>query len=175
MRIVLYVVLFLSLAVMAVGALYLITQFVSLFSRAPFVPTGNKRVREMIRLAKIAPGMCVVDLGCGDGRIVLAAAKAGAHAEGYEMNIFLVWWSRLILWFEGFAKNSHIYFGSYFGKDLKDMDVVFLYVLPSEMKRIESWLQTSLKPGARVIVHAFPFPTWKSEEVHERVYVYSVK
>ena len=157
-----------------VGGVYVIAQFLSLFTAAPFVPSSAKRVAAMIAFAEIKPGEHVVDLGSGDGRLVLAAARAGAEAEGWEANALLVWWSRMILRLSGAAAHATVHLGSYRGIDLRHADVVFLYVLPAEMARLERWFPAALHPGARVVVNAFPFPTWTPEEKRGTVYRYRV-
>ena len=157
-----------------VGACLLIAQFLSLFTGAPFVPSSNARVERMLALAAIRPGMRVADLGSGDGRIVIAAAAAGAIAEGWEANPLLVWWSRLSIWRRGLSGRACIHHGSYRGQDFRAHDHLFLYVLVKEMARIEQWLPAAIGPKTQVIVHAFPFPTWTPGQKDGTLYRYQL-
>jgi len=160
---------------MCLGALFLLAQFISIFTSAPFVPSAKTRVREMIALAGIKPGERVVDLGSGDGRIVIAAAKAGAEATGYELNPVLVLWSRFISKIRGQSSRTHFITKSYRGQDLQQFDVIFMYLLPKEMRRIESWLQQAAKHGARIVVNAFPLPLWTIDEKRGNLYRYILR
>jgi cyclopropane fatty-acyl-phospholipid synthase-like methyltransferase len=161
-------------ALFFVGALLLITQFFSLFTNAPFVPSSATRVEEMIALAALRPGMRVADLGSGDGRIVIAAAEAGAFAEGWEANPLLVWWSRLIIRRRGLSGRARIHRGSYHGKDFHGYDRIFLYVLAKEMARLEQWLPAAIDRKTQIIVHAFPFPTWTPREKKGTLFCYEL-
>ncbi len=160
---------------MLIGGVFLITQFISIFTRAPFVPTSRAAIAAMIALAEIKPGEKAVDLGSGDGRLVRAAARAGARAEGWEINPFLVFWSRAICRIERLSGSTRFNLGSYISRDFKSADVIFLYVLPSEMKRLAEWLPGALKPGTRIIVNAFPFPGWTPDKIAGSVYRYRIE
>lgn len=161
-----------ALLIFCMGAVLLIAQFLSLFTGAPFVPSSNARVARMLVLADIRPGTRIADLGSGDGRIVIAAALAGAEAEGWEANPLLVWWSRWDIWRRGLSGRARIHRGSYRGHDFRDYGALFLYVLPKEMARIEQWLPAAISPETHVIVHAFPFPTWTPEHKDGTLYRY---
>lgn len=161
-----------AVALSVVGSLLLLAQFLSLFTDAPYVPTSHARVAAMITLAEVRPGMRVVDLGSGDGRLVAAAARAGAYAEGWEANILLVWWSRWLLWRQGLSARARIRYGRYHGRDFRDQDVLFLYILAKEMARLEQWLPAAIGKQTRIIVHAFPFPQWTPTQKNGTLYCY---
>jgi len=138
----------------------------------PYVPTQNAHVDEMIRLAKLVPSDKVTDLGSGDGRIVIAAAKAGVvDALGIEINGALVKTSR-------FAakrldlKNARFVKESMWKTNVSDRTVVFLYQVPYAMRKLETKLQKELPAGARVISNDFTFTNWKPSEEHGRIRVY---
>ena len=169
-----YFLLIIAVALVLMGGGYVITQFLSLFTSAPYVPTSSQRVQAMIEFAQLSEKNTVVDLGSGDGRLVVAAARAGALAEGWEMNPLLVFWSRRALISLHLSDRAKIFSGSYRGRDFRHVDTVFLYVLPKEMARLERWLPAALRPGTQIIVNAFPFPTWTLEERRGILYRYRV-
>ncbi|XP_053102174.1 ATP synthase subunit C lysine N-methyltransferase isoform X2 [Hemicordylus capensis] len=109
----------------------------------PFVPATSKQVENVLSMLKGRNGS-LVDIGSGDGRIVIAAAKVGFKAVGYELNPWLVWYSRYHAWREGVHQDAKFYIS-----DLWKM-------LPLEEK-----LEEELQLDARVIACRFPFPCWK--------------
>lgn len=170
----LFFLLALAVVLFCIGGWVLLAQFTSVFSRAPYVPTSHARVTAMLDAAHIHEGTHVVDLGSGDGRIVAAAAKRGAYAIGYEMNLLLVIQSRFLLRLRGLQHRTHIYWGSYAGYDFRDQDVIFLYVLPSEMARLEKWLPVAIRPDTLVVSHAFRFPVWTTSGEYGSVHCYQI-
>lgn len=122
---------------------------------APFVPTGNKTVEEMISLAGNISHKKIYDLGCGDGRIVFAAAKKGANAIGIELSypIYL-----LALFKKKLMKsNASIIHASLWDIDVSDADIIFVYLLPAMMKKFEQEKYPTLAKGAIVISNGFKF------------------
>ncbi|NBS41263.1 hypothetical protein EBS80_01225 [bacterium] len=138
----------------------------------PYVPTRDEDVETMLRLARLVPTDRVADLGSGDGRIVIAAAKAGvADALGIEINGALVKTSRVSANLFRLT-NAHFLAQSFWTTDVSDRTVLFLYQVPHAMKRLESKLLTELPPGARVVSNDFRFVDWKPTEEHGRIRVY---
>ncbi|MBU1089678.1 50S ribosomal protein L11 methyltransferase [Patescibacteria group bacterium] len=141
--------------------------FTAGFFRSPFIPSNRKTIEKMLRVAKIKKGERVIDLGCGDGRIVfLAEKKFHAKAEGYEISIF-VWLLAQINRFFKCAK-SKIYRRNFFEADLRRADVVFCYLLPEVMKKLSPKFKRELKHGARVVSASFSLPNFKLHKKHER-------
>ena len=119
----------------------------------------------MLSVAQIQKGERVIDLGCGDGRIVFRAEKQfGAQAEGYEISIF-VW---LLAQANRLIKNarSKIYRRNFFDADIHEADVVFCYLLPAVMQKLSPKFRKELKKGARVISASFSLHDWKAKEVY---------
>lgn len=142
---------------------------------APFVPTHGSRVARMVELSGIKPGQKAVDLGSGDGRIVIAMARAGAIAHGYEINPFLVWWSRYKIRREKLSDRAFIHLGSFWGKNLSEFDVVTLFGTTHIMKCLEKKLKKELRPGSRVVSYVFTFPSWEYIQKESAIFVYSLK
>jgi len=123
------------------------------------LPTHRKAIEQMLSMVEIRPGMRVAELGSGDGRIVLAFARAGANVDGYEINPFLSWWSRFDL---GRKKiiNAKIYTQSFWSADLSQYDVVIVFGMTHIMERLKVKFEKELKPGALVISNIFKIPGW---------------
>ncbi|MBU3665737.1 MAG: methyltransferase domain-containing protein [Chthoniobacterales bacterium] len=120
-----------------------------------FVPTPQAAVERMVELADIKPGDKVYDLGCGDGRIVIAAARRhGVRATGIEIDPGCVRASRENARTAGVEKLVEIRQEDIFKSDFSDADVVFLYLLPALNERLMPQL-SKLKRGARIIAFDF--------------------
>lgn len=138
----------------------------------PYVPTRNDHVDEMVRLARLCATDKVTDLGSGDGRIVIAAAKAGVtDALGIEINGALVSTSRISASRLGLT-NARFVKESFWKSDVSDRTVVFLYQVPYTMKRLETKLREELPAGARIVSNDFKFVNWRPSEEHGRIRVY---
>jgi len=126
----------------------------------------------MIDLAEIRPGERAVDLGSGDGRLLRAAARAGARVVGWEMNPALVVWSRAAARAIGAGEQTVVHRGSFWRAPLSEFDVIFLYLLPETMEKIAAKIRREAKPGARIIVNAFPIHQWPLDAQDGHVYRY---
>ena len=142
-------------------AILVIFLLLSFFTGAPFVPTPKDHTEEAIRLLKIKPSDVFVDLGSGDGRLLLLAAKQGARVIGWEINPFLVLYSKIRLIIAGFSGQSHVYWGDYRKANLTDATALFIYALPTFMPALEEKLSRELQSGCRIVVYKFTFPHWK--------------
>jgi cyclopropane fatty-acyl-phospholipid synthase-like methyltransferase len=143
----------------------------SLVFGAPYAAIGKKRLAAMLNLAKIKKGDKAADLGSGDGRIVMALAKAGALADGYEINPLLYILSKYRIRKEG-VRHANIFLKDLWKKDLSIYDVVTLYGNFPMMGRLEKKLQTELRPGSKVVSNHFQFPNWKYAKKERDVYLY---
>lgn len=152
----------------------LILVFSSIIRGAPFVPSDKKTVERMIKFAKIKKGEKVVDIGSGDGRLVIALAKAGAMAYGYEINPFLVLWSRYKIFRSGLSGKAFTFWKSFWRVDFSSFDVVTVYAISYIMLDLEKKLEKELKKGTRVVSHTFKFPNCKIKEMDAGVYLYKV-
>jgi predicted RNA methylase len=144
---------------------------------APWIPTRMKKVRQMLSLADIHPQETLYDLGCGDGRFIInAARKFGVKAVGIELNLFLYLWCQLAITILGLRRKVKIKYGNFFKRDLSDADVVVCYLLPETNNKLEDKLLRELKPTARVISNSFVFNKLPvvNEDVHKGIFVYKV-
>ena len=172
MEIVALTVLILLALVLSVVLLFFSFYLVSVFVGAPFVPTSEDVTEAMLDIARVKVGDCFLDLGSGDGRLVIAAARRGARAVGYEINPFLVLFSRWRIRRAGFARTARVYWKNLWTVNCSFADVVGLYCLPRTMRHLEQKLYRELRPGSRVVSNAFEFIAWRSEGVVGSVRVY---
>jgi len=143
-----------------------------LVNGAVYFPTSQANLKVILELADIKTGQKIVDLGSGDGRILIALAKAGVEARGYEINPFLVWKSRLAIKKAGFQDKAFVHWRSFWREDLGSFDVVIVYGIPYIMKKLEKKLKKELRPAAKVISNIYQFPGWSPRLSQNRVYLY---
>ena len=134
----------------------------------PFVPTPQEVVDKMIELAGVKKGDVVYDLGSGDGRIVITAAKKGARAVGFDVDGDLVKESRENIRKADLEKSAEIKQQDILTVDLSPATVVTMYLLPDVNLKLKPNLLKQLKPGSRVVSHAFDMGDWKPDKT-ERV------
>lgn len=134
----------------------------------PFVPSPQEVVDKMIDLASVKTGDLVYDLGSGDGRIVIAAAKKGAKAVGFEIDGDLVKQSRENIRAAGVQDSAEIRQQDILTVDLSQASVVTMYLLPDVNLKLRPNLLSQLKPGSRVVSHSFDMGDWKPDKI-ERV------
>jgi len=128
------------------------------YKGSPWVPTTFKMVHKMLDLADIQPNELVYELGCGDGRIaVIAARKYQARVVGIELNPFLWLWCQLVITIFGLRGRVKVVLGNFYKQDLRDADVVVCYLLPKTNKELEGKLLRELRPGTRVVSNTFLF------------------
>lgn len=132
--------------------------------RSIFVPTPHDVVEKMLELAVVKKGDLVYDLGSGDGRIVIAAAKKyRCSAQGFEIDRELIERSIANAEKAGVAKLVTFHRRDIFTLDLAESDVVAMYLLPKQMERLIPQFQ-KLKPGSRIVSHQFEIPGFKPDK-----------
>jgi cyclopropane fatty-acyl-phospholipid synthase-like methyltransferase len=125
-------------------------------SSVPYVPTSHTIVDAMLKLAEVSKTDVVYDLGCGDGRIVIAAAKQyGARGVGVDIDPARIAEARANAKAAGVEALVTFRVEDLFVTDVKDATVVALYLLPSINRRLIPKLRSDLKPGARVVSNSF--------------------
>ena len=133
---------------------------------APFVPSPVSVVQFMLKLADLRAGEVLFDLGSGDGRTVIMAAKSfGARAVGVELREDLAKKALSSIHEGGLANRVTIVNGDMFSVNLSSADVVFLYLTTSANEKIRPKLETELKKGVRVVSHDYEIVGWKPLKV----------
>jgi predicted O-methyltransferase YrrM len=133
---------------------------------APFVPSPVQVIQFMLKLADLKAGEVLFDLGAGDGRTVIMAAKTfGARAVGVELREDLAKKALSTIHDSGLADRVTIVNGDMFSVNLTSADVVFLYLTTSANEKIRPKLETDLKKGVRVVSHDYEIVGWKPIKV----------
>lgn len=139
------------------------------WGQAPYVWTSAKTQATMLRFAAIRPGDIAYDLGCGDGRLVRAAARAGADATGIEASLLTM----LLAWAWSLpTRGARIRFGDLWKGEYRDADAVFCYMLVASMERFEKEIWPTLKPGCRVVSNSFRMKGLTPEKEEGNVFLY---
>jgi SAM-dependent methyltransferase len=133
-----------------------------------WVPTPQALVDKMLDMAKVTPQDYVVDLGSGDGRTVITAAKRGAKALGIEYNPDMVELSKRNAAKEGLAEKAKFIKADIFESDFSDATVVTLFLLPSLNVKLRPKL-LEMKPGTRVVSNSFDMENWMPDETADAV------
>ncbi len=133
----------------------------------PFVPTPDEVVEAMLDLAEVSSEDLVFDLGSGDGRIVLAAARRGAQAVGVEIDPHLVTASRTQAYEMALHDKATFRQGDIFEADLTGATVVAIYLLPAINLKLLPKLLDELEPGTRLVSHSFDMDTWLPEKTEK--------
>ena len=144
---------------------------------APWVPGSLPVVNRMLELAEVKPGQMVVDLGAGDGRIVIfAARKFKAKAVGVEIDP--VRWAIANLWIAllGLRGRAEVRLGDMRRFPVAGADVVTLYLLQGTNQALKDTLARSLRPGAKVVSHTFSMSGWNPVALDEGhgIFVYEI-
>jgi SAM-dependent methyltransferase len=153
-----------ALAIAAFAALPAHAQPMTEELDTPFVITPTNVVTAMLDLANVRAGDRLIDLGSGDGRIVLAAAQRGAIAVGIEIDANLVERSRESARRLRLEDRATFVTQDLFETDFSGADVVTLYLLPDVNRRLQPRLLSTLKPGARIVSHDYDLGAWPADK-----------
>lgn len=150
-------------AFLAAGGASAATPGLGLDVPTPYLPSTTVAVDELLRLAGTGPDDLVVDLGSGDGRVVIAAARDyGARGLGIELDAKLVEESRSNARQAGVAERVAFRQGDVLAADYRDATVVTLYLLPNLVEKLKHRM-LELKPGTRIVAHDYGFADWKPD------------
>jgi tRNA G37 N-methylase Trm5 len=130
----------------------------------PYVPTKQTVVDAMLKLANVSKGDVHYDLGCGDGRIVISAAKKGAVATGVDIDPQRIKEANENAKVAGVSDQVTFIEGNLFDLDFSKATVLTLYLLPSVNLKLRPKILSELKPGTRIVSHAFDMGDWEPEE-----------
>jgi SAM-dependent methyltransferase len=144
---------------------------------APWVPTTLSKVHRMLEMAEVGPGDVVYDLGCGDGRLIVAAVRRyGARAVGIEVDPLRYLWCQILTTVLGLRQRVRIVYGDFFSKDISEATVVTCYLLQDTNDRLVGKLRRELRPGTLVVSNSFTFPglPLMRKDTQALVYVYAL-
>jgi SAM-dependent methyltransferase len=165
----------------ALGGLTLLWVGWNLTLDALWQPTDRTTVERILLLAEVQPGERVVDLGCGDGRIVVRAARRyAADAVGVEIDPFRVLWARIWIRLAGLAERARIVHENMYSYDVSEADVVILFLSATSNFKLQERIARTLRPGARVVSYYHPIWGWEPDVIGEAkdgypIYVYRMR
>jgi SAM-dependent methyltransferase len=142
-------------------------QFAQAGKDVVWVPTPEVMVELMLDMAGVTSRDVVVDLGSGDGRMVIAAAKRGARARGVEFNPDMVQLSRQRAYEAGVQDRATFVQGDMYEADIADATVMALFLLTENMRRLQPKF-LALTPGTRIVSNTFAIPEWPADERRTR-------
>ena len=164
----------LSIVLLMIGVLWILVP--ALYGLPP-VPTKLSRIRKALKLVHLQPEEVLYDLGSGDGRVLIIAAREfGAQAVGIEIGPVQRAVSRLNVLRNGVRHKVRIEAGNFYQSDLSAADVVFLYATSKEISKLASHLEKQMKPGSRLVSISADFPKWEPSAFDERelIFVYEM-
>lgn len=155
-----------------------VSLIVAIIGGAPPVYAKRATIEKAFEAVHLKSGEIVADLGCGNGRaLIIAVKKYHARGIGIEISPFYYLLARINVLFSGEAKNIKIYFGNFFKKEeeIKNADVVFLFLFDKVIKKIEPFVFKNKKIGARIISVSFPFEKHVGDKIdsHPAIYFYT--
>lgn len=147
----------------ATASLPLLAGFAQREYEVPFVPTPHALVEKMLDLASVGAADYLIDLGCGDGRIAVAAARRGARALGVDLDPLRIQEAAAAARIAEVEARVVFRRQDLFRTPIYEASVVALYLLPDVNIRLRPRLLTELRPGSRVVSHAFDMGDWRPE------------
>lgn len=169
---------FFQLLILMIALISLVLLFVIIFYAlifgAPYAPLAQNRIDTMVRLLTLRKGQKLVDLGSGDGRIVIEFAKRGIESHGYEINPVLVALSLFKIRKAGLQKKAFIHFKDFWSVNLSEFDAITLYGITHIMGRLEKKIKKECKPDVKIVTNYFRFPDLKAIRQENRVTLYKI-
>lgn len=153
---------------LAVAAFFLFA-FVVLFG-APFLPILKNQIPEAFDLLDLQPGQTLIELGSGDGRMLVAAAQRGIHAVGYELNPLLWLYSWIIT--RRYKGMVRVHLGDYWRTQWPPADGVFVFLLDKYMPKLDKKITQEYGKNVKLVSLAFKIPGRKISKSHRGLYLY---
>ena len=137
---------------------------------APYLPTLTPQVQAALRLADLRPSQTLLELGCGDGKVVLAAAKRGYKVVGYELNPILALVAYLRTW--RFRSQVTIYCRNFWKEQWPAADAIFVFLLPKYMNKLNKKVIQQNYKNVKVVSFAFKIPNRPIKREENGVFLY---
>jgi len=142
------------------------------FFGAPYVASQQSDIEKIIEVAQVEIGQKAVDLGAGDGSIIIALAKKGVETHGYEINPVLVAKAHRKINELGLGRKAFMHQSNFWHQDISPFDVIIIYGISFAMGRLEKKLEKEAKSGAKIISNYFALPHWQPLKKEGRIYLY---
>jgi SAM-dependent methyltransferase len=152
-----------------VGLVFLCFAFVILFG-APYLPTLRPQVHAALELANLKPGQTLLELGCGDGKVLIAAAQVGVKSIGYELNPLLAF----IAWVRTRRYHRHVKVvcGDFWRAEWPTTDAVFTFLLPKYMNKLDTKIIRYHSKPVKLVSFAFKIPGKHIDAEKQGVFLY---
>ena len=136
---------------------------------APYLPTLTPQVKTALELANLKEGQTLLELGCGDGKVLIAAAEQGINVIGIELNplMALISWLRTRKY-----RNARIIWGNFWSRSLYDADAIFVFLLPKYMEKLNTKIVQSTGKPVKLVSFAFQIPSKKPAKIKDDIYLY---
>ncbi len=140
---------------------------------APYLPTLKPQVQTALELAELQPGQSLLELGCGDGRVLIAAAKHGLQATGYELNPLLA----AIAWLRTrrYRKQVKVVWGNFWRQPWPEADAAFTFLLPKYMAKLDKICAAYPRKPFKLVSFAFTIPGTKPKKSAKGVFLYEYR
>jgi SAM-dependent methyltransferase len=140
------------------------------FLGAPYLPTLKKQVNTIFSLAEMKEGQTLIELGCGDGRVLVEAAKRGINSVGYEINpiLFLI----ALLRSKKHKDRIRIVYGNYWRKEWPPANVIFVFLIGRYMDKLDKHIKMYPHKPVKLVSFAFKLPDKKISKQQENLYLY---
>ncbi|MCA9325355.1 class I SAM-dependent methyltransferase [Candidatus Saccharibacteria bacterium] len=140
---------------------------------APYLPTMKKQVQAGLDLLDLKPGQTMLELGCGDGKVLIAAAQRGIVCVGYELNPILaaISWLRT----RRFGRRVRVVWGDYWRTEWPTADGIYAFILPKYMPKLDTKITQLKHNSVRLVSIAFPIDTRKPAKSTQGLYLYVYK
>ena len=169
-----------SVFIVGVVSAFVTTTWAGLIA-APHVATPKKFIRKALEMAGLKRGEKFYDLGAGNGHLLVMAAKEfGAEAVGLELSLYHYFLAKFNILKNNCSDKARVYWRNLYHENLRDADVVFLWLTPRAYRRLQKKFETELRPGARVVMFSSPLKFWEPTKTAEfggskRLFLYVVK
>ncbi len=135
-------------------------------SAAPWLPTRRQDVERLLNTVRLQPGELLIDLGCGDARLLISAAKKyNVKGVGYELSLFHYLWSLLRVRLSGTNKQVVIKYQNFFNADFGSADAIVCFLTPKAMKKLQPKVAAEMRSGCRFASYSFSFPDLKATQI----------
>lgn len=161
-----------SIVLIGVGILLIVCFCGVLLFGAPYLPTLTPQVQTALRLADLKPGQTLLELGCGDGKVLIAAAQQGITVVGYELNPLLA----CIAWLRTrrYRQYVTVIYGDFWRKPWPEADAIFVFLLPRFMPKLHTAVtHYAGSRRLRLVSFAFTIPNYPVTTDRDGVYLYT--
>jgi 16S rRNA A1518/A1519 N6-dimethyltransferase RsmA/KsgA/DIM1 with predicted DNA glycosylase/AP lyase activity len=154
-------------------ALILLLSLTGFFLGAPYLPTLGKQVNAIFSLAEMKRGQTLIELGCGDGRVLVEAAKRGINSVGYEINpiLFII----ALLRSKKYKGRIKVVCGNYWQKEWPKADVIFVFLIGRYMGKLDKYVKLYPHKPVKLVSFAFKLPDRQISKQQENLYLYEYK